>query len=106
MIIYLLFYNKIIPAQFDFGSASNMHEILNTTDDINKFLVEDFKLESNEGLLLEIRKDDIKFMNNMICNSVNSSAILSTTEIAYQLSKLPISKLKSWIITDHITRYN
>ena len=72
-----------------------MHEILNTIDNINKFLEEDFKLESNEGLLLKIIKDNIKFVNNMICNSVNSSTTLSATKIAYQLSKVLMSKLKS-----------
>ena len=72
-----------------------MHEISNTIDNINKFLEKDFKLESNEGLLLKIIKDDIKFVNNMICNSINSSTTLSTTKIAYQLSKVLMSKLKS-----------
>jgi hypothetical protein len=72
-----------------------MHEISNTIDNINEFLEEDFKLESNKGLLLEIMKDDIKFVNNMIYNSINSSTTLSATEIAYQLLKVPMSKLKS-----------
>ena len=72
-----------------------MHEISNTIDNINEFLEEDFKLESNKGLLLEIMKDDIKFVNNMICNSINSSTTLSATKIAYQLLKVPMSKLKS-----------
>ena len=83
-----------------------MHEISNTIDNINEFLEEDFKLESNKGLLLEIMKVDIKFVNNMICNSINSSTTLSATEIAYQLLKVPMSKLKSWIINDCITTYN
>ena len=33
-----------------------MYEILNTTDNFNEFLKEDFKIEHNEELLLEIKK--------------------------------------------------
>ena len=49
-----------------------MYEIRCTTNNNNEFLKEDFELEQNEELLLEIMKDDIKFVNDTTCNSANS----------------------------------
>ena len=48
-----------------------MCKISNAADNINEFLEENFKLEYNEGLLLEIMKE-IRFVNDMIHDSANS----------------------------------
>ena len=82
--IWFVFYGCLVGALFPIAFDYKLW-LYKTFD---SFLKEDFELEYNKELPLEVIKDDIKFVKNIIHDSINGSATLSA------IMKYPVSYQK------------